>query len=147
MLSLRAAIAVGSLACLAGMPGAARAITCYEIVDESDRTLYRATVPPFPMAGAQWGDEQARLRAKRQQFLWFDTASCPEEYFGPAYTASRETKDASDILSARGSETSRGIYAGPADSAPTAAGRAPGYVAPRGGRVALPVGGSKGSGN
>ncbi len=140
---MRSVMTIVLLACVAGAPVAVRAVTCYEIVDDSDRTLYRATVPPFQMDGSAWNAAQTRLRAQRHYLMWFDTVNCPEDYSSPAYAATHAAKDASAILSARGDDVSGTVYTGAAGNAPAAAGRAPVYVVPRGGRVALPVGGTR----
>ena len=54
-MSLRAVYLLGLIA---GVVGSANAVTCYEIVDSGDNTLYRATEPPFPLAGPDWSAGQ-----------------------------------------------------------------------------------------
>ena len=147
-MSLRSLFAFALMAGIAGASGLVRAVTCYQVVDNNDKTLYRATVPPFPMAGSEWSAAEARLRTQRHYFIWFDTLHCPEDFSSAEYAGSHAEKDANAILGARDEAATGTVYTGQAGSAPTAVGRAaPVYVVPRGGRVALPVGGSRGYGN
>ena len=131
-MSLRVVCLVGLLA---GIVGSAHAITCYEIVDSGDNTLYRATVPPFPLDGSEWSAAQTRLRKEGRHLLWFDTTSCPENVASPAY-ASVKPESASDLLQARSTRTAGGIYTRETSS-PTAVGAGgagrPVVVVPAGG--------------
>ena len=68
-MSLRIVVLMGWIA---GVAGNVDAVTCYEIVDASDATLYRATVPPFPLEGSAWSAAQTRLRAQGRHLMWFD---------------------------------------------------------------------------
>jgi hypothetical protein len=122
------------LGLVAGVAGNAHAITCYEIVDSGDSTLYRAGVPPFALDGPEWSAAQARLRKEGRHLLWFDTASCPEDYSSPAYASVKPGEQATDLLPDRRGMTAGGIYTRESASPPTAAGaRAPVVVVPAGG--------------
>lgn len=122
------------IALIAGVCGNACAITCYEIVDASDNTLYRAAVPPFPLDGSGWSEGQTRLRQQGRHLLWFDTSTCPEDFSSPAYASVKPAEDATDLLPGRRGLSAGGIYtretatAGPVG----AAGRAPVVVVPTG---------------
>jgi hypothetical protein len=144
---------IGLIALIAGLSGGAQAVTCYEILDASDATLYRATIPPFPLAGPEWTTAQARLRQQRRHFLWFDTSTCPEDYSSPAYASVRAAEDATDLLPARrgfSAINSTGIYTREAANPPTAvgaggrAGQMPVVVVPGGGGAMAPTGGRLG---
>jgi len=126
--------------CLLGLTasvvGNAHAITCYEIVDSGDNTLYRAVVPPFPLDGPEWNAAQGRLRNEGRHLLWFDTSSCPEDYSSPAYASVKPAEQATDLLPTRRRTTAGGIYTRESTSPPTAVGaggRAPVVVVPAGG--------------
>jgi hypothetical protein len=95
---------------LAGVAGTVHATTCYQIIDASDKTLYRASTPPFPMAGAEWNTAQSQLRARGQLLMWFDTMSCPEDFSSPLYAGDRAPRDAAAILVSRDNDTPQGIY-------------------------------------
>ena len=130
------------LGLVAGLVGSAHAITCYEIVDNGDNTLYRATVPPFPLDGSQWSSAQDRLRKEGRHLLWFDTANCPENVSSPAYASVKPAESAADLLQARaGRSTTAGIYTRESSSSPTAAaaGGRPVVVVPAGGAGAAAV--------
>jgi hypothetical protein len=142
-MSLRSLFTVALIAGVTGASGTVHAATCYQIVDDSGKTLYRATVPPFPMDGSAWNAAESRLRTQRHYFMWFDSVHCPEDFSSPEYAGVHAAKDANAILAARDEATTGTIYTGAAGGAPAAAGRAPVYVVPRGGRVAMPVGGSR----
>jgi hypothetical protein len=116
-MSLRVVCLVGLLA---GVVGSAHAITCYEIVDSGDATLYRAAVPPFPLDGSEWNAAQARLRKEGRHLLWFDTSNCPEDVSSPAYS-SVKAENASDLLQARSARSAGGIYTRESSSPPSAA--------------------------
>ena len=122
------------LGLVAGLVGSAHAITCYEIVDNGDNTLYRATVPPFPLDGSQWSAAQDRLRKEGRHLLWFDTGNCPENVSSPAYSSVKPAESAADLLQARAGRSAAGIYTRESSSGPTAVGqRAPVVVVPAGG--------------
>ena len=131
-MSLRVVCLVGLLA---GGVGSAHAITCYEIIDAGDNTLYRATVPPFSLDGSEWSAAQTRLRKEGRHLLWFDTTNCPENVASPAY-ASVKPESASDLLEARSARTAGGIYTRETSS-PTAVGSGgtgrPAVIVPAGG--------------
>lgn len=138
-MSLRIVSLIGFIV---GVWGNAQAITCYEIVDASDNTLYRAGVPPFPLNGAEWSAGQTRLRQQGRHLLWFDASSCPENYSSPAYASVKRGEDATDLLPARSGLNPRGgIYTREAAStgAVGAAGRIPVVVAPAGAPMAAPA--------
>ena len=144
---------IGLIGLIAGLSGGAQAITCYEILDASDATLYRATIPPFPLAGPEWNAAETRLRQQRRHLLWFDTTSCPEDYSNPAYASVRPVEDATDLLPARRGFSaigSTGIYTRETSSPPAAvgaagrAGQLPVVVAPGGGGAMAPSGGGAG---
>ena len=63
---------VGLIGLIAGVSGSAHAITCYEIVDTRDNTLYRAAFPPFPLNGPEWSNGQTR-----------STRACVPKILGP----------------------------------------------------------------
>ena len=123
------------LGLVAGVVGNAHAITCYEIVDSSDNTLYRAVTPPFALDGREWSAGQDRLRKEGRHLLWFDTTNCPESVSSPAYASVKPAESAADLLQARAGRSAAGIYtrettqSGPA----AAATRAPVVVVPAGG--------------
>jgi hypothetical protein len=128
---------VGLIGLIAGVSGNAQAITCYEIVDASDSTLYRAAIPPFPLDGSGWSAGQARLRQQGRHLLWFDTNTCPEDFSSPAYASVKPAEDATDLLpSRRGLSVGGGIYTRETSS-PTAVG-----AAARGPVVVVPAGGA-----
>jgi hypothetical protein len=130
-MSLRVVCLVGLVA---GVFGNAHAITCYEIVDSADNTLYRAETPPFPLDGREWSAGQDRLRKEGRHLLWFDTLNCPETVSGPAYASVKPTESAADLLQARGGRSAAGIYTRESSSGPSAVGtRAPVVVVPAGG--------------
>ena len=131
-MSLRVVWLVGMLA---GVVGSAQAITCYEIVDSGDNTLYRATVPPFPLEGSDWSAAQARLRKEGRHLLWFDTSNCPENYSSSAYASVKPAESATDLLPARSARSAGGIYTREYSSPPAAAGAGgrPVVVVPAGG--------------
>ena len=135
-MSLRVVCLVGLVA---GLVGSAHAITCYEIVDNGDNTLYRATVPPFPLDGSQWSSAQDRLRKEGRHLLWFDTANCPENVSSPAYASVKPAESAADLLQARAGRSAAGIYTRESSSPPTAAaaGGRPVVVVPAGGAGAV----------
>jgi|KBSSwiStaDraftv2_1062776.scaffolds.fasta_scaffold554394_2 hypothetical protein len=144
---------IGLIGLIAGFSGGAQAITCYEILDAGDATLYRATIPPFPLAGPEWSAGQARLRQQRRHLLWFDTTACPENYSSPAYASVKPSEDATDLLPARrgfSAISSGGIYTREAANPPTAvgaagrAGQLPAVVVPSGGGAMAPTGGRLG---
>jgi len=124
---------------VAGLVGSAHAITCYEIVDNGDNTLYRATVPPFPLDGSQWSAAQDRLRKEGRHLLWFDTANCPENVSSPAYASVKPAESAADLLQARAGRSAAGIYTRESSSPPTAAaaGGRPVVVVPAAGAGAV----------
>ena len=128
---------VGLIGLVAGVCGSSHAITCYEIVDTRDNTLYRAAFPPFPLSGPEWSNGQTRLRQQGRHLLWFDSSMCPED-FGPAYASAKPPEDATDLLPARRGVATGGVYT--RETATTgavgAAGRAPVVVVPSG---AVPV--------
>lgn len=64
------------LALLAGSSQNAYSITCYQIVGRDNSIIYRATQPPFSMAGQAWIEGQQRLRATGQHLLVFETREC-----------------------------------------------------------------------
>jgi hypothetical protein len=134
--------------CLLGLiavVGNAHAITCYEIVDSGDETLYRATVPPFPLDGPNWSAAQDRLRKEGRHLLWFDSQNCPENFSSPAYASAKSSENATDLLSARSARSAAGIYTRESSSPPTAAGAGgrPVVVVPAGGAGAAGVGYSR----
>ena len=134
------------LGLIAGVVGNAHAITCYEIVDSGDNTLYRAVVPPFPLDGSQWSAAQDRLRKEGRHLLWFDTQNCPETFPSPAYASLKPTENASDLLEARqGRSAAGGIYTRESSSPPAAAaaGGRPVVVVPAGGAAAAGAGYSR----
>ena len=110
------------LGLIAGVIGNAHAISCYEIVDSGDDTLYRATVPPFPLDGPEWNAAQARLRKEGRHLLWFDSQNCPENFSSPAYASAKQTESATDLLSVRSARTAAGIYTRESSSPAAAAG-------------------------
>jgi hypothetical protein len=117
-----------------GVFGNAHAVTCYEIVDSGDNTLYRATVPPFALDGSEWAAAQERLRKEGRHLLWFDSANCPENVASPAYASAKPAESAADLLQARAGRSAAGIYTRESSSGPTAVGqRAPVVVVPAGG--------------
>lgn len=124
----------GLLAVMAGMSGYAQAVTCYQIVDASDRTVYRASVPPFSLAGSEWNAAQTQLRARGQLLMWFDTNNCPQD------TPNSANRDAASILSSRDTGTSQGVFADSASPGTGMTGGGQTYIGPRGGRVLVPVG-------
>ena len=128
------------LGLIAGISGTAHAVTCYEIVDARDNTLYRAAVPPFALSGPEWSNGQTRLRQQGRHLLWFDSSMCPED-FGPAYASAKPPEDATDLLPSR--RGPRGVYTRETAStgAVGAAGRVPVVVVPAGaGPMAAPSG-------
>ena len=144
---------IGLIGLTAALSGGAQAITCYEILDASDATLYRATIPPFPLAGPEWSTAQERMRQQRRHLLWFDTSNCPEDYSSPAYASARPVEDATDLLPARRGFSaigSTGIYTRETSNPPTAvgatgrAGQVPVVVVPGGGGAMAPSGGGVG---
>ena len=138
---------VSLIGLIAGISGNAHAITCYEIVDASDNTLYRAAVPPFPLAGSEWSAGQTRLRQQGRHLLWFDSSTCPENFSSATYASAKPTEDATDLLPARRGLSPRGgIYTREAASPVGAAGRAAGVVSPAGGPTTAPSGGAPGYG-
>jgi len=130
---------------VAGIAGSAQAITCYEVIDARDNTLYRAAVPPFPLSGPEWSNGQTRLRQQGRHLLWFDSGLCPED-FGPAYASAKPTEDATDLLPARRGIATGGVYT--RETATTgavgAAGRAPVVVVPSGAGPGAAPSGAKG---
>ena len=92
---------VGLIGLVAGIAGNVHAITCYEIIDASDNTLYRAAVPPFALEGSAWNNGQARLRAQGRHLMWFDTNICPENFSGTAYASLKPPEDATALLPSR----------------------------------------------
>lgn len=127
---------IGLIGLIAGVCGNAQSITCYEIVDAKDNTLYRAAVPPFPLDGSGWSTGQDRLRQQGRHLLWFDASACPEDFSSPAYASVKPAEDATDLLPARRGVTPGGIYTRESSSSPAAvgpAGRAPVVVVPAGG--------------
>lgn len=137
---------VGLIGLIAGFAGNVHAITCYEIVDASDRTLYRAVVPPFPLEGPAWSSAQTRLRAQGQHLLWFDTNACPEDFSSPAYASTKVSEEATDLLPSRRGAAVGAIYtrelSSPASAGPS--GRAPVVVVPAGAPVTAPPAAAKG---
>ena len=129
-MSLRIVVLLGLVA---GFSGTAHAITCYEIIDARDSTLYRAAVPPFALSGAEWTNGQTRLRQQGRHLLWFDSSLCPED-FGPAYASAKPPEYATDLLPSRRGVASGGIYTRETSStgAMGAAGRVPVVVVPSG---------------
>lgn len=136
---------VGLVGLIAGVSGSAHAITCYEIIDARDNTLYRAAVPPFPLAGPEWTNGQTRLRQQGRHLLWFDSITCPED-FAPAYASARPPEGATDLLPSRGGPAAGGIYTREAATtgAVGAAGRAPVVVVPAGAGPMTAPSGAKG---
>jgi len=134
-MSLRVVILLGLIA---GISGSAHAVTCYEIVDARDNTLYRAAVPPFFLSGPEWNAGQARLRQQGRHLLWFDSSTCFEDYTA-AYASSKPPEDATELLPSRRAPASGGVYTRETAStgAVGAAGRMPVVVVPAG---AGPVG-------
>ena len=124
---------VGLIGLIAGGSGIAHAITCYEIVDARDNTLYRAAVAPFPLNGPEWSNGQTRLRQQGRHLLWFDSSTCPED-FGPSYASAKPPEDAIELLPSRRGIAAGGIYTREAATtgAVGAAGRAPVVVVPSG---------------
>jgi hypothetical protein len=144
-MSLRIVVLMGLIA---GVAGNVDAVTCYEIVDASDVTLYRATVPPFPLEGSGWSAAQTRLRAQGRHLMWFEASACPEDFSSAAYASARPNEDANAMLSSRRGLTAGAIYTREGASSGIAggtSGRAPGAV-PSGTPMAAPSGGAKGYG-
>jgi len=129
-MSLRIVVLLGLIA---GISGSAHAVTCFEIVDARDNTLYRAAVPPFSLSGPEWSAGQARLRQQGRHLLWFDSSTCFED-FAPAYASSKPPEDATDLLPSRGAAAGGGIYTRETSSTGPVgvAGRAPVVVVPAG---------------
>jgi hypothetical protein len=143
-MSLRIVVLLGLIT---GISGGAHAVTCYEIVDARDNTLYRAAVPPFALSGPEWSSGQTRLRQQGRHLLWFDASMCPED-FGPAYASAKPPEDATDLLPSRRGLASGGIYT--RETATTgavgAAGRAPVVVVPSGAGPMTAPSGARGYG-
>jgi hypothetical protein len=74
----RSKFACLAVALLGGMPLGAAALTCFEIVDRDDATVYRAPVPPFPLAGADYESGRRRLAGQGQTLRWFEATACIE---------------------------------------------------------------------
>jgi hypothetical protein len=85
-------------ALLAGMPLGAAAVTCYEVVDRDDATVYRASVPPFPLAGPDFENGRRRLAGQGQSLRWFEATACIE--FVAAKPIPRPAADAGDAAPA-----------------------------------------------
>src|SRR4051794_24634939 len=92
-ISLCSVVVVGLTALIAKTSGYALALTCYQIVDADDKTLYRATVPPFSLEGSAWTAAQAKMRTQRQHLMWFDASICATDYSSPLYAASAGLAD------------------------------------------------------
>jgi len=139
---------VGMFLLTAGIAGFVQATTCYQIVDVSDKTLYRASTPPFSMAGAGWSAAQTQLRARGQILIWFDTMSCPEDFSSPLYAGSRAPRDAAAILVSRDTDSPQGIFADSAapGTGQTGQGAAIIGVGARGGRAVVAPAGRAGYG-
>lgn len=140
-MSLHRICIVGLLAWVAAASQGVQAVTCYLIVDAGDRTLYRATIPPFALAGPAWDAAQTRIRAQQHYFMWFDAATCAEDHSFPLYAGSGASRDAYSILAARSEATAGGIYTGTAAASdgPTAKGQQV-IVGPRVRSMPAPVG-------
>ena len=132
---------------IAGVSGTAHAITCYEIVDARDSTLYRAAVPPFALSGAEWTNGQTRLRQQGRHLLWFDSSLCPED-FGPAYASAKPPEDATDLLPSRRGLATGGVYTRETTNAGAvgAGGRVPVVVVPSGAGPMTAPSGARGYG-
>ena len=111
-MSLHRICIVGLLAWVAAASQGVQALTCYVIVDAGDKTLYRATVPPFALAGPAWDAAQTRMRAQQNYFMWFDAATCAEDHSSPLYAGSGASRDANSILAARSEGKAAGIFTG-----------------------------------
>jgi len=66
-----AALAVATLA-----SADALAFNCFVIIDKDQSVVYRATRPPFGMAGDDWKKGQDDLRARDQHLRWTFTTDC-----------------------------------------------------------------------
>src|SRR5258708_33999014 len=63
----RLSILAAALAAAAVFPGAARAVTCYTVLDRSDATIYQDSQPPFDMSDR--GAADRRAMRNRNEFL------------------------------------------------------------------------------
>lgn len=97
----------------AALPAAAVAAPCYTVIDRNDATVYRATDPPFALAGPEYDAGMRRLRAAGQQLFWFEPpAVCFEERGTPSGAPEGIGADASQIIQARAGLPSPGASAG-----------------------------------
>jgi len=100
------------LVSLAGLPAAAWAGVCYQIVDRGDAIVYRSPVPPFPLSGPEFASGQRRLASAGRHLFWFDTTSCPEEDELRAAGPKPVAPEASALIQAPGWDTRPGSTAG-----------------------------------
>ena len=66
-----AALAVATLASVDAM-----AFICYVVIDKDQNVVFRATWPPFGMAGDDWKKGQDDLRARDHHLRWTFTPDC-----------------------------------------------------------------------
>jgi hypothetical protein len=77
----------------------AYSVTCYNIVDRDNSTIYSSMQPLFSLAGQAWTDGQQRLRVAGQHLLWFDAPTCPGQAF-PGATKGAADPTATAVLNA-----------------------------------------------
>ncbi|HEX6944998.1 MAG TPA: hypothetical protein VF196_02325 [Casimicrobiaceae bacterium] len=74
-----ARFAVALAAALVAAP-AAHAFTCYVVIDRSDNTIYRDTIPPVDMSETGIPAREA-MRARGEFMLFYDVDACPRVEF------------------------------------------------------------------
>lgn len=92
MRSRQIAIAAATLA-LSLQAIDALAVECYEIIDKDQNSTFRASHPPFAMAGDEWTKQQDQLRANSLHLRWYFTTDCSPRLLASGEKATRKQPD------------------------------------------------------
>jgi len=117
--ALAAALAVAAVA-----PGAARAFTCYSVIDRNDNVIYRDVLPPVDLSD-QGAAERERMRRRGEHMIAMESDRCPSiEFFtGNAGTSALNVDQVVAGVAVKKSETPDNTA--PADKAATPARSSP----------------------
>jgi hypothetical protein len=74
--SARAALVAAALL----SPAAARAVTCFVVMDRSENVIYRDVLPPVDLSDAGKPAREA-MRQRGEHFLFLEAESCPRMEF------------------------------------------------------------------
>jgi hypothetical protein len=124
----RLSILAAALAVIA-LPGAAEAVTCYTVLDQSDATIYQDTQPPFDLSTEGGPAARYTLRSRKEFLTISETDRCPS-VSAPLGATGFQTASVEDIVAGMrpygsGAVSSTGPTAGRGSSARAASAPAP----------------------